>query len=110
MLVRDCLQNLLAYLRTPPTVQAAREKEELREEIEFHLLSSVEDSVAGGTDEAQSRQNAMQRFGDVTWVCSRVLRNSVSTSTVLAPGPPDSHLGFVAADRWMAAGNRFSAT
>ena len=67
-MLRDFIGALVSYLRTPPMIQAAQAKRDLREELEFHLTSSVRDQMAKGSSSQQSQQVALQRFGDVTAV------------------------------------------
>lgn len=67
-MLRDFMTALVSYLRTPPIVQAAQAKRDLREELEFHLTSSVQDQIATGNGAEQSHQEALRRFGDVATV------------------------------------------
>jgi hypothetical protein len=67
-MLRDLIRALISYLRTPPVIRSAQAKSDLREEIEFHLTSSVQDQMADGSNPQTSQQLALQRFGDVTAV------------------------------------------
>ena len=59
------------YLRVPPAVQAIQSNNEIRDEIEFHLRSSVIDKMESGLDQQQSQKLALERFGDVNEVLHR---------------------------------------
>jgi len=75
---RTWLRTLLSYLRTPPTVQAVKAREDLRDEIAFHLASSVSDHVDSGLDERHSRHAALDEFGDIRSVFRECGEVSVS--------------------------------
>ncbi len=74
----DLIRALISYLRTPPVIQAVQAKQALREEIEFHLTSCVQDQMADGNDVQASQQVALQRFGDVTAVVHDCCEVSIS--------------------------------
>ena len=58
-------RNVIAYLRTPVSQSRIRLHNELKEEIEFHLHSSVREQLDRGADLQSAKQEAIDRFGDL---------------------------------------------
>lgn len=81
-MLRNWLRALISYLQAPTVVRAADEKSELREEIEFHLTSSVQEHIDGGMASQQSQQAALERFGDVRAVLDDCSEESVAQHVV----------------------------
>lgn len=58
-------KELIEYVNAPLLVNAEQARNELREEIEFHLTSSARDQMESGLSAETSTQIAKDRFGDV---------------------------------------------
>ena len=81
-MVKNFVRTLLGYFRAPPKIHSANADAEIREEIEFHLASSVIDKMQTGLSVEDSRQEALERFGDVDSVIDSC-RQVVNTRQVL---------------------------
>lgn len=77
-MIRNGIRTLMAYLHLPPIVHTARELDETRQEIEFHLSASAQDNLDSGMDSQKSEQAALQRFGDVNTVVEECCNVSFS--------------------------------
>lgn len=77
-MIRNWLHTLFAYLHLPLVVHTAREMDDTREEIEFHLTSSVQENIDSGMDSQKSEQVALERFGDVNTVVENCCNVSIS--------------------------------
>ncbi len=62
------LKELSDYVNTPLLVNAEQARNELKDEIEFHLESSAKDQLRSGLSVDESVQVAKERFGDVSAV------------------------------------------
>lgn len=75
MNLKFLLQTLRQYLRMPWTAYASDAGDELRQELEFHLMSSAHDHQRTGLSIEESHKAALARFGDLNNVlrgCSDV--------------------------------------
>lgn len=71
MNLKFLLATLLQYLRTPWTAAAGRCDNELKQELEFHLMSSASDLHESGMSIEESQSEAIEKFGDL----KKVLRD-----------------------------------
>ncbi|WP_298865925.1 carboxypeptidase-like regulatory domain-containing protein [uncultured Gimesia sp.] len=77
-MIRNWFRTLLAYLHLPLFAHTVRETNEIREEIEFHLTSSVQENVDAGLNDQKSQQAALEQFGDVDSVVRDCCNVSIS--------------------------------
>lgn len=85
---QNLMRAFISYLRTSPVIHAAEAKSDLREELEFHLVSSAQDQLGdqlteGGQEDDQraveaAQQEALNRFGDVSSVVRECCQVSIS--------------------------------
>lgn len=67
-MIRIWFNTLLSYLQAPLQTHADRERQEIREEIAFHLSASAEAHQQGGKDPRQSQMLALEEFGDTNHI------------------------------------------
>lgn len=77
-MIRNWLNTLRAYLQAPLHAHAARERQEIREEIAFHLSASAEEHQQGGTDPHQSQMQALEDFGNTHQIAQECCDISLS--------------------------------
>ena len=64
-MLRNWIKTFFSYLRLPLIVHANREKNDLHEEIAFHLSASADEHLDAGLNSQQSQQAALEQFGDI---------------------------------------------